>query len=364
LEARRQHELRADVVVIGGGVVGAAAALAASRSGLEVALLEAGTLAAAAGSSKGAARMVCPAAYPDESYLEAGLRAAERWSEIEAATGERLIRRTGCLSRGAFAEVQLGELRAAGVEAESLSTAEVASRFGVSIPGERPLLFQPDAGVIRADRARGALLRLAAAAGTELRERERVRSLREGADRVELETEHGRWACRCAIVAAGPWTGELLGAAELPVPLTPSLQSVAYLALAEPETPPVGLIDYDGEEPFACWDPEGGLKAAFHARGPAFDPNEASPEPDRAAIERVTGWVRERYGDAVEATPHRAETCVYTNAPGERFILERRDRVVIGSACNGQGFQFAPDTGERLAALAAEAVTEGAGATR
>ena len=40
---------------------------------------------------------------------------------------------------------------------------------------------------------------------------------------------------------------------------------------------------------------------------------------------------------------------MYTNAPGERFVIERRGRIVIGSACNGQGFQFAPQTGERLA---------------
>jgi sarcosine oxidase len=44
---------------------------------------------------------------------------------------------------------------------------------------------------------------------------------------------------------------------------------------------------------------------------------------------------------------------MYTNTPDERFILERRGRVVAGSACNGQGFQFAPETGERLARLAA-----------
>jgi len=37
----------------------------------------------------------------------------------------------------------------------------------------------------------------------------------------------------------------------------------------------------------------------------------------------------------------------------ERFILERHGRVVIGSACSGHGFKFAPAIGRRLADLAA-----------
>ena len=31
-----------------------------------------------------------------------------------------------------------------------------------------------------------------------------------------------------------------------------------------------------------------------------------------------------------------------------------RAAIVVGSACSGQGFQFAPDTGEKLARLAGE----------
>ena len=55
------------------------------------------------------------------------------------------------------------------------------------------------------------------------------------------------------------------------------------------------------------------------------------------------------------ATPLAAETCLYANRPDERFVLERRGRVVVGSACSGHGFKFAPAIGERLAGLALEA---------
>jgi 2-octaprenyl-3-methyl-6-methoxy-1,4-benzoquinol hydroxylase len=63
LAPKRQHPgNRVDVLVIGGGVVGAAAALAAARGGQRVALVEAGSPATARGSSKGTARIYAPAA--------------------------------------------------------------------------------------------------------------------------------------------------------------------------------------------------------------------------------------------------------------------------------------------------------------
>ena len=133
-----EHET--DVLVIGGGVIGAAATLAVARRGRRVALLESGTLARAEGSSKGRTRIFTPAAYPDQSYLEMGLRALSRWRELERSAGEPLLRPTGALTTGAFAEQELSTLREAGVEAELLSAARTRARFGVSVPSGPPRL--------------------------------------------------------------------------------------------------------------------------------------------------------------------------------------------------------------------------------
>jgi sarcosine oxidase len=47
---------------------------------------------------------------------------------------------------------------------------------------------------------------------------------------------------------------------------------------------------------------------------------------------------------------------VYTTTPDEHFIVERRGRVVIGSACSGHGFKFAPAIGKRLAEMALDSL--------
>ena len=93
-----------------------------------------------------------------------------------------------------------------------------------------------------------------------------------------------------------------------------------------------------------------GLKAGAHHGGADADPDELG-EPDTAVVERVTAWLEARL-PAVDPTPVAVETCLYTTTPDERFILERRGRYVIGSACSGHGFKFAPVIGSRLAELA------------
>ncbi len=340
--------------MIGGGIVGAAAALATARLGLDVVLLERSSLSTAAGSSRGTARIYAPAAYPDDSYLGAGMRALADWRRLESAADKRLLSATGVLHVGGFAERQLEALTAAGVTARAIDAAEAERRFGVRVPPGAPVVHQLDAGVIHADRAWHATLAMARTAGAELRAPAPVRSVTDRGECVEVATEGGSLTCAAAILAAGPWTRGLLSAAGIECPLETSLQTVAYFDLPERSAQAVALIDYEGDEPYACWDPERGLKAALHARGRAHDPDDlAGTGPDAAALDRIAEWVAASY-PGVAASPTHTETCMYTNAPGERFVVERHGRIVVGSACSGQGFQFAPHTGERLAGLAAE----------
>jgi sarcosine oxidase len=282
-----------------------------------------------------------------------GLRAVERWRELESRIGERILFSTGVLSTGLFAERQLPLLRAAGVEAELLEAAEAERRFGIRGADRRALLHQPDAGVIRADRALRGLLQLARDAGAELRGGQAVDLLEAGDEQVVVQAGSVTWRPRAAIVAAGPWSGPLLAAAGIDVPLAVSSQTVTYFELGSATSAPPAVIDYDGDEPFALWDPAGGLKAALHARGPLTDPDQPPRRPSPGAVDRLAAWVDATF-PRLKVRIGGAETCLYTNTPDERFVVERRGRIVVAAACNGQGFQLAPETGRRVAALALE----------
>jgi glycine/D-amino acid oxidase-like deaminating enzyme len=281
-----------------------------------------------------------------------GMRALERWRAIERESGEQFILRTGAVSVGDFAEHQVPLLRATGIEAQLLSADDASRRFGARLPGDRPLLFQEEAGVIRADRALAALLGLARKAGAELCAQEVVKSIQQRSDDVVVETERRRWRAAATIVSAGPWSVALLANAGIRLPLTISRQAVAYFHLAEPGARPVALIDYEGPEPYALWDPARGLKAAFHARGPLARPDDPTAG-DPAMAEQLRAWVEQHLPGMTKGLTA-VESCLYTNSPDEQFIFERNGGIIAGAVCNGQGFSLAPETGRRLVELALE----------
>jgi sarcosine oxidase len=124
---------------------------------------------------------------------------------------------------------------------------------------------------------------------------------------------------------------------------------VAFFKIPGEAVPPV-VVEWTDPPLYCLFSFEQGLKAAEHHAGPVTDPDREG-EVSEASLSRLAEWVRSRFPEA-EGEPHHAETCIYTNTPDERFILERRGPVVIGSPCSGHGFKFAPWVGRRLAELA------------
>ena len=91
--------VRADLVVVGAGLAGAAAAYAAADRGLNVVVLEAFGPAHRNGSSHGSAR-IFRRAYPDPLYVRLTGQSGRRWRALEAAAGESLLTLTGGIDFG------------------------------------------------------------------------------------------------------------------------------------------------------------------------------------------------------------------------------------------------------------------------
>jgi sarcosine oxidase len=89
-------------------------------------------------------------------------------------------------------------------------------------------------------------------------------------------------------------------------------------------------------------------------RGKPADPDVVEG-PDPALVEEIAEWTAGRFPRAGRE-PIGAESCFYTTTDDERFLIERHGRIVVGSACSGHGFKFAPAVGKQLAVLAAEAL--------
>jgi sarcosine oxidase len=342
---------RADAIVVGAGVMGAATAWRLSRAGRSVVLLEQFEVGHDRGSSHGAVR-VFRFSYDEVPYVLMAMEALPLWRELEETSGQSILTVIGGLDYGpaALLEAHTRALGAAGAQFELLTGRDVMARFpSVSLPAAASVLYQPDAGIVAADRAVRSMVDLARGAGATLQERGRVLSLRPVGEEVEASTAQESFRASVAVVTAGAWSRSLLSGAGIDLPVIPTRETVGFFPSSSGTDFPV-LVEWTEGPLYALPSPDQGLKTGWHHSGQETDPDQHGTVETRV-IERMSSWVRERFPGAVPEHDH-AESCLYTNTTDERFILERHGRIVVGSACSGHGFKFAPLIGERLARLA------------
>ena len=198
----------ADVAVVGGGIVGLAAAEALVRRGADVVVLE--RWVPGAGQSAGVARGFRHLHATPEQIAEA-VRARALWDAWSERAGEPLVGEEGALRLGGDVAADVARLRAAGVEAELLERA--GDRLAALASDAGPLLWDPRGGAIRAQRTIAWLRR-------ELGDRvlqlavESVDTSPRGA--VQLGVEGARFIrARRVVLAAGAGLVPLLDAASI-----------------------------------------------------------------------------------------------------------------------------------------------------
>jgi monomeric sarcosine oxidase len=341
------------VIVVGGGVTGSATAWWLARWGVDVALVEQFDSGHERASSHGSTR-IFRLAYPDPLYVDMARQALALWRELEDDVDAELVSSTGGIDYGDWASVQsiVDALTAAAVPHEIVGPQEATERW----PGfvfEGPVLHQPDAGRIAAADVVRALQTRAASKGARLAFGETVRGLVPQGDGGILVTgDGGSYRARAVVVTAGAWVGDLLcGLVDLP-PLRVTREQVFHFPsrIEGAEWPsyichgpaPVYGLRAPGRE---------GVKVAEHHTGPVTTAATRSFDIDPAARARVVDHVVERM-PGLEPVPTSETTCLYTNTPDSSFVIERHGPIVVGSACSGHGFKFAPLVGRRLAELA------------
>jgi sarcosine oxidase len=321
------------VAVVGAGAHGLATGWALRRAGVEdVVVYEQFAQGHERGSSHGRTRIV-RLAYADPAWVRFAQEAFVGWRALEEESGERILDLTGLLEIvGEVEDSSAPGLDAAGVPWERIEREEAERRWPVRLPEGTFAVLQPEAGTVRADLALEAFAR-----GLDVRWETRVDSL----DDLDADV---------VVVTAGAWVNDLV---EPPLPVTITRETICYFRLDDPRPLPSLVTVKRGKYAhgfFALADPVHGLKVGLHKGGVEVE-GDLEGEPDPAVVEQVAAWTRDRF-QLADPEPVAAQTCLYTTLPEDEFVLERRGRVVVGSACSGHGFKFAPAVGERLARLA------------
>lgn len=372
-----------DLIVVGLGAAGSATLYQAARLGARVLGIDRHHPPHDRGSSHGETRITRQAIGEGVEYVPLALRAHELWRDIEAASGETLMRSVGALMISApalgavhhgkhdFLERTIEAARAFAIPHEILDAGEIRARYRQFLVGDHEIAyFEPGAGLLHPERCIAAQLALAGSLGAKVRTGETVTAIEPGNTGARVITDHGTYTAAKVVVCAGAWTPGLLGGAYA-ASLVLHRQAQHWF---EPDDAPAFAPD---RFPVFIWmhgagegdwfygfprDAElGGVKIAAEQFAEAtLDP--AGLDRTVTAGEALAVHARHVAG-RIEGLPPawlRSAACVYTTAPDSRFIIgpdPARDGVIVVSACSGHGFKHSAAIGEAVAQLALEGVS-------
>jgi sarcosine oxidase len=354
-----------DVIVVGLGAMGSAAAYQLARRGQRVLGLDAFPAGHTLGSSHGETRIIRMAYFEHPNYVPLLRRAYELWERTQVEANVKLFEITGGLfigpADGTLVSGSLTSARAHGLPHALLDAQEIRRRFPVLHARDHEVaLFEERAGVLFPERCIEAQLSLAAAAGADLHQVEPVTRCWSTAGAAGVETERGRYMADKLIVTAGAWAGKLLSPLQLP--LQPERIPIFWF---EPAREPgrFGL----GNLPIWIWqDPERGdffgvphvewpgVKVGKHHSGQHVDPDAVDRTVSAADEQPVRDFLSQCLPDLAGRVAS-SRVCLYTNTPDEHFLIDRHpdhSNVVYAAGFSGHGFKFACVVGEILADLA------------
>jgi sarcosine oxidase len=357
-----------DVIVVGLGGVGSAAACHLASRGKRVLGLDRYTPTHDLGSSHGNSRIIRQAYHENPSYVPLALRAYELWEQLERDTAKDLLCMTGGLFLGAeHSDVVSGSLRSArqhGLAYEQLDASEVRRRF----PALRPhaddcAVYEKKAGFLRPEAAVAAHLQLASQRGAMLHFEEPITNWQVTATGlVRVITQKATYEAAHLVLAPGAWAAGLFQSIGLPLHVRRHVMAwfepTDDIKRFSPEHFPIYIWQTSSRKVFYGFPstdgPSGGVKAAIHSGGDVCTPESIH----RNILESDIAEIREPLAEYIPALNGRllhASTCMYTMTPDEDFVVSQHpDHSQVTMACgfSGHGFKFTSVLGEVLADLA------------
>jgi len=365
-----------DVIVIGTGGMGAAAAMHLAARGARVCGLDRFPPGHDNGSSHGQTRLIRQAYFEHPDYVPLLRRAYELWRQIEASAGRTLLVESGLVLAGPQdGEAVRGTLHSAavhGLPLERLNAQEAMHRWpALRLPEEWSAVHESCGGYLFVEECVTACAAAAVRHGATLESDVGVRGWHVDPDggHVVVDTDRQSYRAERLVVTAGAWAADLIRLPTLPLRvLRKSLFWYQAGATAVPEQRlPAHRAHAAGALPCFAFDTPGGffygfpsiddrgVKVAEHTGGtPVADPLRVQRGIDPLERHRVEETIAAHL-PRLSGTLSAHATCLYTMSPDGHFAVglhPDHPRVSIAAGFSGHGFKFASVVGEILADLA------------
>lgn len=362
-----------DVIVIGLGGMGSAAAHHLSARGARVLGLERFGPVHNRGSSHGGSRITRQSYFEDPAYVPLLLRAYELYAELERATGREIALLCGGVMVGRPDSWTVsGSLRSArewDLPHEMLDAREIRRRFPTLTPNDDEVaLYEAKAGLLRPENTVAAHLQLATRQGADLHFDEPMIRWEPYRDGVRVHSGENTYTASQLVICPGAWAPGLL--ADLDVPFTVERQVMYWFRprngirpFLPPNQPIYVWEDAAGVQVYgfpAIDGPGHGAKVAFFRKGRATTPETIDRTVYDHEVEAMADHMSGRVPD-LPGTFLKAATCMYTTTADEHFVIARHPAhpgsVTVACGFSGHGFKFVPVVGEILADLALTGTT-------
>ncbi|MEU5756517.1 FAD-binding oxidoreductase [Streptomyces sp. NPDC047829] len=281
------ESLTCDVVVVGAGMVGAACAWYAARSGLDVIVVDRGPVAGGTtGAGEGNLLVSDKAPGPE---LDLALLSARLWSELSGELGPAVeYEAKGGVVVAETPEALAGlETFAAGQRAAGVTAAAVAADRLHELeprlaPGLAGAVHYPEDAQVMPALAAAHLLR---ASGARLRTGRTVTGIRRGPDGAVrgVRTDRGDLHAPAVVNAAGPWAGEVAALAGVRLPVLPRR---GHVLVTEPLPPRVRHKVYAADYVHDVASDAAGLRTSPVVEGTAAGPVLIGASRERVGFDR------------------------------------------------------------------------------
>jgi glycine/D-amino acid oxidase-like deaminating enzyme len=337
------------IVIVGAGTFGGSLAWWLARDGVDVTLVDQFEPGDRRATSGGETRLIRCGHGEDADYTASARRARTLWRELEAESGADLLIECGLVwfarQADSWEAATEATLRAQDIPVDRLKVEEGARLFP-SFRGDdlEFLIHEPEAGVLRAQRAVQALAAQTRAHGARvIQGRAEPQGDRVVVGEETLEADAVVWAC-------GGWLPLLFpGLAAVKT----TRQDLFFLDGGEPWTHAPGWVDYDGAV-YGTGDLDGlGVKGAPDFEGPPLGPDEELPTADPANERWIRDYCHHRFPALAGAPLKSSTTCRYELSPDSHFIAAQHPEhasVWLLGGGSGHGFKHGPAMAERMTA--------------
>ncbi len=370
----------ADVIIVGGGAMGSAAAWHLARKGQKVIVFDQFKPPHKFGSTHGDTRITRQAIGENKACTPLSLRSYELWRELESLTGVDLLTITGGLmmtsySTGSemhgnrdFLQETIDAAEMYGIKYSLFNTEEIRKEFPqFNLIGDEQGYYEPMAGFLRPENCIRAQTGLAMMLGAVVHSDEEVTAVKplSGPRGVIVETKTGHYAADKVIVSAGAWVSRFLE--KKYSGLFKVYRQVMYWFGVKDSIEPYTI----GNFPIFIWisrndfvygfpaidGPNGGVKIAGEQKSLTADPDTVNREVSPLEINTMyEDHIRQAFpgltSECIKTVP-----CLYTVTPDSQFIIDfhpEHPQIIVASPCSGHGFKHSAAIGEVLAELATD----------